>query len=253
MGRERTKAWQHFPLYFASLIFLSLSSCASLQHALIEADLNMKLRETRVLMQEGNFITARENNFKVLKKNVGTRRRAAALFNLGLIYAHYANPEKDYKKSIENFKQLIAEFPESPLSEEAKIWVTVFDVFHQIPNTTFGKFKANAYAGLHLDQSQLIQGDFNTATEKNEQIISLTDGLPPSDAALYNLGLIHAHSDNPKKDYRKALGYFKQLVQEFPHSPLREEAKIWLGLFETIEKVQQVDREIEEKKMELVQ
>lgn len=224
-----------------------------MRQALTEANIYMELRETRALMQKGNFITARENNQKILAKSGRAQRHDAALFNLGLIHAHFANPEKDYKKSIAYFKKLIKEHPQSPLNEEAKIWISIFDIFHEITNITMEKFAKGAYAGLHLDQSLLSMGNFDAATKKNEGILSRTDGLPPADAALYNLGLVYAHSANPKKDFKKTINYFRRLVQEFPHSPLGEEAKIWLGLFETIEKMQQVDLEIEEKKKELTQ
>ncbi|MEJ2270841.1 MAG: hypothetical protein P8Y04_13880 [Desulfobulbaceae bacterium] len=73
----------------------------------------------------------------------------------------------------------------------------------------------------------------------------------PADEALYNLGLIYAHVDNPAKDYQKSQTYFNVLTEQFPDSDLAEEARIWLGLFETIEKIQQIDIEIEQQKKEL--
>jgi hypothetical protein len=42
------------------------------------------------------------------------------------------------------------------------------------------------------------------------------------------------------------------LIKQFPDSPLAEEARIWLGLFETLEKIQQIDIEIEQQKRELI-
>jgi hypothetical protein len=38
---------------------------------------------------------------------------------------------------------------------------------------------------------------------------------------------------------------------QFPESEFAEEARIWLGLFETIEKIQQIDVEIEQQKKQL--
>ena len=73
----------------------------------------------------------------------------------------------------------------------------------------------------------------------------------PADEALYHLGLIYAHVDNPAKDYDKSQIYFQQLATQFPDSPLAEEAQVWLGLFETIQKIQQIDVEIDEQKKQL--
>jgi len=68
---------------------------------------------------------------------------------------------------------------------------------------------------------------------------------------LYNLGLIYAHGNNPAKDYGKSQNYFDLLTKQFPDSELAEEAQIWLGLFETIEKIQQIDIEIDQQRKQL--
>jgi len=83
------------------------------------------------------------------------------------------------------------------------------------------------------------------------QILEESGKKKPADEALYNLGLIYAHVDNPAKDYKKSQTYFNVLTEQFPDSDLAEEARIWLGLFETIEKIQQIDIEIEQQKKEL--
>jgi hypothetical protein len=46
-----------------------------------------------------------------------------ALFNMGLIFAHYGYPKRDYKKSLDLFKRLVKVFPQSPLVGQAKIWI----------------------------------------------------------------------------------------------------------------------------------
>ena len=93
--------------------------------------------------------------------------------------------------------------------------------------------------------------NFDEAAARNLQILKEAGRKKPADEALYNLGLIYAHVDNPAKDYKKSQMYFSQLISEFPKSKLAEEARIWLGLFDTIEKIQQIDLEIEQQKKEL--
>jgi hypothetical protein len=68
---------------------------------------------------------------------------------------------------------------------------------------------------------------------------------------LFELGLLSAHNDNPKKDYRKAMGYFSRLVREHPRSALVEEAKIWIDVLDAMEKAKRVDIQIEEMKKTL--
>ncbi len=42
-----------------------------------------------------------------------------------------------------------------------------------------------------------------------------------------------------------------RVEREFPHSPLIEEARIWVSVLQAFEKAKQVDIEIEEKKKEM--
>jgi outer membrane protein assembly factor BamD (BamD/ComL family) len=111
-------------------------------------------------------------------------------------------------------------------------------------------------------QKLLASGDYEGSLKENQKILALSGNRPPGDEALFNIGLIYAHIENPKRDYRRALGYFRKLIQEHPQSPLVEQAKIWAGVLETndklsqaneklnevVKKSKQVDIEIEEKK-----
>ncbi len=97
-------------------------------------------------------------------------------------------------------------------------------------------------------ESLMNQGNFDAALKKSEEVLAASPRGPRADEALFALGLVHAHADNPKKDYRKSREYFARLGKEYPGSPLAGEAKIWSGVLEMIEKAKQVDIEIEEKK-----
>lgn len=113
-------------------------------------------------------------------------------------------------------------------------------------------------------QNFLAQGDYEGSLKENQKALSLSGDRPPGDEAIFNMGLIYAHSGNPRKDYPRALSYFRRLLKEYPQSPLVEQAKIWVGVLEAndrlsqvneklneiIKKSQQVDIEIEQKKRE---
>jgi hypothetical protein len=94
------------------------------------------------------------------------------------------------------------------------------------------------------------RGDFEGAMRESQDNLARSPQTP-GDEALMNMGLISAHYANPKRDYKKALGYFMRIEKEFPRSPLVEEAKIWVSVLRAFEKAKQVDIEIEEKKKEL--
>jgi hypothetical protein len=95
------------------------------------------------------------------------------------------------------------------------------------------------------------RGDFDGAMKESQEILTGSPKTPPGDAALMNMGLICVHYANPKKDYKKAMGYFMRIERDFPQSPLVEEAKIWTNVLKDFEKAKQVDLEIEQKKTEM--
>ena len=101
-------------------------------------------------------------------------------------------------------------------------------------------------APLQHVQKSIGRGDFEGAVRKSQD--DLSAGNQCADVALFDLGLVYCHYANPKKDYKKSLGYFSRLVKEYPGSSLAEEAKIWVNVLETMEKTKRVDIELDEMK-----
>ena len=188
-----------------------------------------------------------------------------AFYILGEVYAHHDYPGRDYSLSRKYFEKLIANFPDSTLTSEAETYISLFD-----------NIAAREEEAKELDQKMklmlqekpvtvtdeetisvpsiseaLRKRNFAEAEKSNLQLLEKVGRNKPADEALYNLGLIYAHVDNPAKDYKKAQIYFHVLTKQFPKSERAEEAKIWLGLFATIEKIQQIDIEIEQQKKQL--
>jgi TolA-binding protein len=110
----------------------------------------------------------------------------------------------------------------------------------------------------------LERKDYDGALKESQKVFDLSGKNPPGDEALFNMGLIYAHFGNPKKDYGKSLAFFKRMTIDYPQSPLAEQARIWIGMLQENEKLNQmiqklnrvieeskkVDIEIEEKKRE---
>jgi hypothetical protein len=82
------------------------------------------------LFNEGNYEGALKENQRLLAE-----KKAApdmALFNIGLISAYSANPKKDYPRARNSFKALALQYPQSPLTEQAKIWIQVIDEHQRV-------------------------------------------------------------------------------------------------------------------------
>ncbi len=110
----------------------------------------------------------------------------------------------------------------------------------------------DANAHLRKIEPLMTQHDFEGALREGQEVLALSPKGPPSDEALFDMALVYAHYANPKKDYRKSIGLFSRMAKEFPRSPRIEEARIWIGVLEAIEKAKQVDVDIEERKKGMV-
>jgi tetratricopeptide (TPR) repeat protein len=288
MGREPIRARKYVYFCVASLIFLPLLSCAVIQEHRESKELRAHLLRGQKLLAQRNYDAALEAYQKVLSLSPHKPPEDEALFNMGLAYAHFGNPKKDYKKSIDLFLRILNDYPESHLAVQAKIWVgvllestesikkterlkeTIKDL-ERVKQTGKGSEKAKqpeakweeyGEAREHLIRSQkfLAQGNYEGAISENKKILSSSDSRSPKDEALFNLGLIYAHFGNPQQDLQKSIEFFKTLIKNNPKSSLAEQAKIWVeilqeneGLNHLLQKLKQVDIEIEDMKRKKTQ
>jgi tetratricopeptide (TPR) repeat protein len=97
-------------------------------------------------------------------------------------------------------------------------------------------------------RSLFAQGNYDSAFAENQKVFA--EGRSP-DIALFNMGMISAYSSNPKKDYPRALGYFRKVVKDYPESPLAEQAKVWIQVLEESQKIVDERRKLVEEKRNL--
>ena len=106
---------------------------------------------------------------------------------------------------------------------------------------------------LLRSEELLYQGDYEGALKECEKILSLPSSRSQNDRVLFNIGLIYAHSENPKKNYGKSLGSFKRLMKEYPESPLAGQAKIWMGVLMENERLSQRNEKLNQSNEKLNQ
>jgi len=98
-----------------------------------------------------------------------------------------------------------------------------------------GSIWAESEAG-HGSTFIFVDRDFQGALRESRKVLDLYPHSPPGDAALYEIGMIHVHPDNPKSDPGKALQAFTRLTREFPRSPRAEEARSWIHMLQVVKK-----------------
>lgn len=187
---------------------------------------------------------------QVIEQNKTTPPADVAYYALGEVYAHPDNPDRDYNLSRYYFERLVANFPQSKLSSEARTYISLFEAISEekVPEENDRELSAAVPPGKKPEGY-----DFRAAIRKNLQILREAGNEKPADEALYNLGLLYAHYANPVKNFKKSQAYLHVLTKQFPQSEFTVEAEVILGLFETIDKIQQIDIDIEQQKRQLVE
>ena len=267
MGRKYSRAGQYIYLCFAGLIFFTFLGCATLQEMNKRRSAQSNFNRSRELLAQGRFEEALRENQEVLSIVGKTAPRDKALFNMGLIYAHYDNPEKDYTKAKVFFDNLVREYPQSTLAEQAKMWLVTLECLekeaqinaeHKIELEKQTKKKEleiqeeSVRKDLKKIQALIEKKNFQEALELNKDILSKNDNTPFGERVFFSKCLIYAHHDNPEKDYQTAKTCFGQFIKKYRgKTTLVPQAEIWVGTFNVIEKEKQVDIEIEKKKKKL--
>jgi len=89
----------------------------------------------RKLLEQRDFEGSLKENQKVLSVSGQNSPADEAVFNMGVIYAHFGNPKKDYSKSIGYFKKLLKEYPQSPFIEQARVWAGILQENEKLSQT----------------------------------------------------------------------------------------------------------------------
>ena len=131
MGRKHGRTGKHLFCLLASLILAGLAGCATVQETFVDFETYSLFKETHLLMGMHDFAAAAARNREVLEKDSSKPPADTALYNLGLLYAHWDNPDRDFVASRTYFIKLRDEFPASQFSEEAKAWIAALDIIQE--------------------------------------------------------------------------------------------------------------------------
>jgi outer membrane protein assembly factor BamD (BamD/ComL family) len=123
LGRERSRTREYLHLLIACIIFITPVGCAGLKEMRAKRTAHEHLVAAQQLLDQGDYEGSLKENQKVLSSHYNVPPGDQALFNTGLIYAHYGYRRKDDRKSIDYFRRLVKIFPQSPLAGQAKIWI----------------------------------------------------------------------------------------------------------------------------------
>jgi hypothetical protein len=89
---------------------------------LSEKDLNQqRLLKARKLMEAGDYKAALKR-YRMLRTAASDSVGDQALYQIGLIYCHPDNPDRDLSKALDSFRTITSDYRQSALTLEADIW-----------------------------------------------------------------------------------------------------------------------------------
>jgi hypothetical protein len=93
---------------------------------------------------------------------------------------------------------------------------------------------------LEEGMAEMADRQYEASMAKN---LTVLNNFPHSlaDQALFQMGLLYAHPENPNKNYQKSLGAFNKILNGFSESRLRHQTQLWVLIVEdAIDKKQKI-------------
>lgn len=120
MGKERARSWKHVFLHLACFgaVLLNLEACVSSPE---RGGPEISLANADRYLSGEDFQAALSENDKISKASDPFGRQA--LFQRGLIHAHPNNPERDYEKAQDCFRQVLRQSPADESAAQAKVLI----------------------------------------------------------------------------------------------------------------------------------
>lgn len=106
-----------------------LSGCATGRFA---TEPERQFQEAAVSVKEKRYKEAASLYKKILADATDPALAADALYELGLVYAHQDNPQRDYAQTVQTFEQFIRRYPDSNRVGEAQAWIAALKTVQEL-------------------------------------------------------------------------------------------------------------------------
>jgi hypothetical protein len=171
MGRKPARNWKYLCFCIAGLVF---SACTVPQEAQKPPDSQPGFLVAQESLERGEFDKVIDESQRLLSAEGSRPQKDAALFTLGLVYAHPANPGKDSATALGFFARLIREDPQSPWALQAGTWVALLQENATLYQSN-RKFQAEmtaldqSYKNL-MDERQSLAETLKKMREENDNL-----------------------------------------------------------------------------------
>jgi len=87
---------------------------------------------------------------------------------------------------------------------------------------------------------------FKEAAAAYRKIAADATSSPLAADALFELALVHAHHDNPQRDYALAMQTFELIIKRYPDSSKMAAAQIWFSVLKTVQELKKENEKLNE-------
>ena len=109
------------PFRFCIFLIMALMLISGCSHFNDGLQAKRTFAEANDLYHQGSYTASLDKYSEIIEKYPAMEDRA--LFEMGIIYAHAKNEQKDFQKSLECFQKLIKDFPESEYRQNSEMMI----------------------------------------------------------------------------------------------------------------------------------
>ncbi len=120
MGKKLRILGKHLSLLFACILMTPMLICGC-SHFNGGFETKSSFIEANDFFSQGNYKASLSKYQQIIEKYPTAGERA--LFEMGIIYAHPGNGQKDYQKSLECFHKLIKDYPGSEYKKDSELMI----------------------------------------------------------------------------------------------------------------------------------
>lgn len=203
MGRESGRAGKHLCVCLALLVVLS-SGCSLLRDWREQRQIRDSMLQGHSLFVDGDYDGAFAKYREALVLAGDHPPGDAAVYNIGLIYAHPSNPKRDHRKAIEAFSKVIGDYAQSTWAEQARMWVGLLQQVENSKQEAERTREAMEQSKQDVEKSREDAEKFRLAAEKSKQEVDRTrQEMEKSRQALERANQIDLEIEQKKRDRGK--------------------------------------------------
>ena len=116
----KSRVCKHINLFFVCIIIAAMQLCGC-SHLNGEATVKSSFVEANALFNQGNYKASLDKYQQIIELNPLAGDRV--LFEMGIVYAHPENEQKDYQSSLECFQKLIKDYPASSYRKDSEMMI----------------------------------------------------------------------------------------------------------------------------------